>query len=117
MDTFAEITGSAMETRVETPPPPKVHIVMRTMWICNGSKRQNDANLLHWDPPWFIDGTVIIFVFPSPRPLPCINKLYKEGAGRWKHENDNKNSGKWQWLTDPQSLGTVFGDVVIHAHV
>ena len=47
MDTFAQITGSAMETRVETPPPPKVHIVMRTMWICNGSKRQNDANLLH----------------------------------------------------------------------
>ena len=31
---------------------------------------------------------IIIFVFPSPRPLPCI--YTRKGAGRWKHENDNK---------------------------
>ena len=33
-------------------------------------------------------------MFPSPRPLPCINIYTRKGAGRWKHENDNKNSGK-----------------------
>ena len=37
---------------------------------------------------------IIIFVFPSPRPLPYINIYTRKGAGRWKHENDNKNSGK-----------------------
>ena len=35
---------------------------------------------------------IIILVFTSPRPLPCKNT--RKGAGRCKHENDNKNSGK-----------------------
>ena len=51
---------------------------------------------------------IIIFVFPSPRPLPCINNyLYvytRKGVGRWKHENNDKNSGKRLWL---QHTGTI----------
>ena len=42
---------------------------------------------------------IIIFVFPSPHPLPCINNFYtRKGAGRWKHENDDKYSGKRLWV-------------------
>ena len=44
---------------------------------------------------------IIILVFTSSRPLPCINK-------RCKHENDNKNSGKRLWLT--WTVWGCFGD-------
>ena len=69
---------------------------------------------------------IIIFVFPSPRPLPCINNyscfhrpapflvfiinlIYtRKGAGRWKHENDNKtvasDCAEWAMLMWGRSL-------------
>ena len=31
-------------------------------------------------------------------PLPCVNIIHKEGAGQWKHEHNNKNTGKRLWL-------------------
>ena len=38
---------------------------------------------------------IIIFVFSSPRPLPCVNmhaykQIHKEGGGAMEHENDDK---------------------------
>ena len=52
----------------------------------------------------------VLYYFPvsiAP-PLPCMNNhLYiytRKGAGRWKHENNNKNSDKRLWL---QHTGTI----------
>ena len=46
-------------------------------------------------------------IAPSPSLYKCINiYLYKEGAGQWKHENNNKNSGKRLWLQRGSSSNT-----------
>ena len=61
---------------------------------CSQSYVTNIKHIHCW--PWvrntlFWGHRIIILVFLSPRPP----SLYtRKGAGRWKHENNNKNSGK-----------------------
>ena len=63
-----------------------------------------DVTIRTADPGWLMKTQslatvfIIILVFTSPRPLPCINIYTRKGAGRCKHENDNKNSGKRLWM-------------------
>ena len=72
---------------------PTQNSLNRPYWLVSNGFLSSCA----WAPQSLAAVFSIIFVFPSPRPLYCVNIHTIKGAGRWPHENNDKNSGKRLW--------------------